>query len=119
MRAVRAESGVVNAVASGTAILIRDTDHYQGSFAAGEASVGEWAARSAGTWGNSIGVSICATATAREITRIDQSINRTSTSISISISNKNNHNDNNNSARMTTTVTPIPSVARRVRARRR
>jgi hypothetical protein len=66
LRVVRAESGVVNAVASGTAILIRDTDHYQGSFAAGEASVGEWAARSAGTWGNSIGVSICATATAYE-----------------------------------------------------
>ena len=66
LRVVRAESGLVNAVASGTAILIRDTDHYQGSFAAGEASVGEWAARTAGTWGNSLGVSICATATAYE-----------------------------------------------------
>ena len=66
LRVVRAESGIVNAVASGTAILIRDTDHYLNSFSNGEASVGEWAARTAGTHGNSIGVSICATATAYE-----------------------------------------------------
>ena len=66
LKVVRAESGIVNAVASGTAILIRDTDHYKASFAAGEASVGEWAARSAGTWGNSLAVSICATSTAYE-----------------------------------------------------
>ena len=32
LQVVRAESGIVNAVASGTAILIRDTDHYLGSF---------------------------------------------------------------------------------------
>jgi hypothetical protein len=55
----RTESAVVNAVASGTAILIRDTEHYQNSYSAGEASVGEWAARTAGTWGNSLGVSVC------------------------------------------------------------
>ena len=66
LRVVRAESGVVNAVASGTAILIRDTDHYLNSFSNGEASVGEWAARTAGTHGNSLGVSICASATAYE-----------------------------------------------------
>ena len=66
LRVVRAESGIVNAVASGTAILIRDTDHYLGSFSAGEASVGEWAARTAGTHGNSLGISICASATAYE-----------------------------------------------------
>ena len=66
LRVVRAESGIVNAVASGSAILIRDTDHYLGSFSAGEASVGEWAARTAGTHGNSLGISICASATAYE-----------------------------------------------------
>tara|TARA_Y100001963_G_scaffold159654_1_gene264343 strand:+ start:2022 stop:4043 length:2022 start_codon:yes stop_codon:yes gene_type:complete len=59
LKVVRAESAVVNAVASGSAILIRDTDHYQASFAAGEASVGEWAARTAGTHGNGIGISVC------------------------------------------------------------
>tara|TARA_R100000234_G_scaffold117039_1_gene94895 strand:+ start:2996 stop:4999 length:2004 start_codon:yes stop_codon:yes gene_type:complete len=66
LRVVRAESGIVNAVAQGTAILIRDTDHYLSSFSSGQASVGEWAARTAGTHGNSIGVSICANATAYE-----------------------------------------------------
>ena len=64
LKVVRTESGVVNAVASGSAILIRDNDHYQAAYSAGEASVGEWAARSAGTWGNSIGVSTCASTTA-------------------------------------------------------
>tara|TARA_B100000424_G_scaffold131871_1_gene100050 strand:- start:3023 stop:5026 length:2004 start_codon:yes stop_codon:yes gene_type:complete len=66
LKVVRAESAVVNAVASGSAILIRDTDHYQASFSAGQASVGEWAARTAGAHGNGIGISICATAAAYE-----------------------------------------------------
>ena len=66
LKVVRAESAVVNAVASGTAILIRDTEHYSNAYSAGQASVGEWAARTAGTWGNSIGVSICATASSYE-----------------------------------------------------
>ena len=63
---VRAESAVVNAVASGTAILIRDTTHYLNSYSAGEASVGEWAARTAGTHGNSFAVSMCPSANAYE-----------------------------------------------------
>ena len=66
LRVVRAESGIVNAVASGSAVLIRDTDHYLNAYSTGQASVGEWAARTAGTWANGIGVSICATATAFE-----------------------------------------------------
>jgi len=70
LKVVRAESAVVNACASGTAVLIRDTDHYSESYATGQGSVGEWAARSAGTWGNSIGVSICATANAYEQTAV-------------------------------------------------
>ena len=65
LKVVRAESAIVNAGAN-SGILIRDDDHYQASFAAGEGSHGEWAARTAGTWGNSIGVEICATATAYE-----------------------------------------------------
>ena len=70
LKVVRAESAVVNACASGSAVLIRDTDHYSESYATGQGSVGEWAARSAGTWGNSVGVSICATANAYEQTAI-------------------------------------------------
>ena len=70
LKVVRAESAIVNATATGTALLIRDTDHYSESYATGQGSVGEWAARSAGTWGNSVGVSICATANAYEQTAI-------------------------------------------------
>ena len=66
LKVIRAESGITNAIASGTAVLIRDTDHYNGSYADGQGSVGEWAARTAGTWGNSLGVSICANSTAWE-----------------------------------------------------
>ena len=71
---VRCESGITNAIASGTAFIIRDDDHYQDSFQDGQASVGEWAARTAGEHGNSIGVSICASATAYE------EVNKTTTS---------------------------------------
>ena len=70
LKVVRCESGVTNAIASGTSFIIRDDDHYEDSFANGQASVGEWAARTAGEWGNSIGVSICANATAFEETAV-------------------------------------------------
>ena len=58
LRVVRAESAVLNAGAN-SGILIRDDDHYEASFADGSGSHGEWSARTAGTWGNSIGVDIC------------------------------------------------------------
>jgi phage tail sheath protein FI len=58
LRVVRAESAVLNAGAN-SGILIRDDDHYEASFSTGQGSHGEWAARTAGTWGNSIGVDIC------------------------------------------------------------
>jgi phage tail sheath protein FI len=59
----RAQSAIVNAGASG-GVLIRDDDHYENSFNTGQGSVGEWAARTAGTHGNSLGVSMCPSATA-------------------------------------------------------
>ena len=65
LQVVRAASAIVNAGAN-SGILIRDDDHYEASFQAGQGSHGEWAARTAGTHGNSIGVEICATATAYE-----------------------------------------------------
>ena len=65
LKVVRVESGILNAGAN-SGILIRDDDHYQASFDTGQGSHGEWAARTAGTWGNSIGVQICASATAYE-----------------------------------------------------
>jgi len=63
LRVVRAESAILNAGAN-SGILIRDNDHYEASFSTGQGSHGEWAARSAGTWGNSIGVDICGSARA-------------------------------------------------------
>ena len=65
LKVVRAESGLLNAGAN-SGILIRDDDHYEASFADGEGSHGEWAARTAGTHGNSLRVEICPSATAYE-----------------------------------------------------
>ena len=65
LKVVRPESAIVNAGAN-SGILIRDDDHYLASFSTGQGSHGEWAARTAGTWGNSIGVQICAESTAYE-----------------------------------------------------
>ena len=65
IKVVRAESAIVNAGAN-SGILIRDDDHYEASFQDGQGSHGEWAARTAGTWANGIGIQICATATSYE-----------------------------------------------------
>ena len=70
LKVVRCESGIVNATANGAGLLIRDDDHYDNDFDNGQASVGEWVARTAGTHGNAIGVSICANATAYEQTAV-------------------------------------------------
>ena len=74
LRVVRAaNSGSVNAVVSGTALQIKNTDHYQngdgstGPYNTGSANVGEWAARTAGAWGNSLQVSVCPSANAYEM----------------------------------------------------
>jgi hypothetical protein len=63
LRVVRAESAILNAGAN-SGILIRDDDHYEASFSTGQGSHGEWAARTAGTHGNSLGVDICPSARA-------------------------------------------------------
>ena len=73
LKVVRCESAVLNA-ASNLGLLIRDADHYTNSFRDGQGTVGPWAARTAGDWGNSLAVSICATATAfsQDITGANQ-----------------------------------------------
>jgi len=65
LKVVRVESALLNAGAN-SGILIRDDDHYQASFEDGSGSHGEWAARTAGTHGNSLRVEICPSATAYE-----------------------------------------------------
>ena len=70
LKVVRCESGITNATANGAGLLIRDNDHYDNDFDNGQGSVGEWVARTAGTHGNAIGVSICASASAYEQTAV-------------------------------------------------
>ena len=51
-------SAAKNAVTSGTAVLIRNEDEYEQSYSAGEGSVGAFAAKWAGTAGNSLSVEV-------------------------------------------------------------
>ena len=67
LRVVRIQnSAVSNATESGSAVVIKNTTDYQNNYADGSGSVGLWAARSAGVWGNSVTVSTCPSATAYE-----------------------------------------------------
>ena len=67
LRVVRAtQTGLLNASTGGTGILIENTDHYQDNYAAGQAAVGNFAARTGGAWGNNLLVSTCPSATAFE-----------------------------------------------------
>ena len=68
LRVVRAESAIVNATSGGSGLLIKDTTDYLNNYSAGQGSSGEWGARTAGTHGNSLGVSLCSNATAYEET---------------------------------------------------
>jgi hypothetical protein len=69
LRVVRAQnSSIANAVASGSSFVIKNDTDYTNNYATGQGSVGEWAARTAGAWGNSLLVSICPSATAYEET---------------------------------------------------
>jgi phage tail sheath protein FI len=69
LRIVRAQNtSISNATSSGSAFVIKNDTDYNNSFSAGQGSVGEWAARTAGAWGNSLTVSICPSADAYEET---------------------------------------------------
>ena len=69
LRVVRVQnSSVSNATESGSTFVIKNTTDYQNNYADGSASVGLWAARTAGAFGNSIQVSSCPSATAYEET---------------------------------------------------
>ena len=69
LRVVRAQnSSIANAVASGSSFVIKNDTDYTNNYATGQGSVGEWAARTAGAYGNSLLVSICPSATAYEET---------------------------------------------------
>ena len=67
LKVVRPVTGMVNAAVSGTAVLIKNTTDYLDNYshaASFAGSVGQYAAREAGTLGNNLKVSICANSTA-------------------------------------------------------
>ena len=67
LRVVRVQnSSVSNATESGSAFIIKNTTDYTNNYADGSASVGMWAARTAGAFGNSLQISQCPSATAYE-----------------------------------------------------
>ena len=67
LRVVRAQTtSLANASSSGSSTLIKNTDDYTNNYSAGQGVVGTFAARTAGTHGNSLQVSICPSATAFE-----------------------------------------------------
>jgi len=71
LRVVRVQnSAVATATESGSAFVIKNLQDYQDNYANGSASVGQWAARTAGVWGNSIKVHTCPSATAYEQTAV-------------------------------------------------
>ena len=59
LRVVRTESTLKTASSGGSGILIRNTLHYQESFADGQGTHGTWSARTAGIHANGIKVDIC------------------------------------------------------------
>jgi len=67
LKVVRASNtGLLNATSSGTGLLVKNITDWQNNYAAGQSSVGSFAARTAGAWGNSITVSTCPSAIAYE-----------------------------------------------------
>lgn len=60
LRVVRAiSSTAVNATVSGTGLLVKNDEHYNASYAAGQGSVGEFCAKYPGTKGNGLVVAYC------------------------------------------------------------
>ena len=69
LRVVRADmAGSKNATADGTGLQINNDEVYDSNYAGGQGTVGEWAAKFPGSYGNALAVSICTNATAYEQT---------------------------------------------------
>jgi hypothetical protein len=69
LKVVRPITGMVNAVSTGTAVLIKNTADYLDTYltdsgAGSVTNIGTWAAREPGTLGNSLKVSLCSNSTA-------------------------------------------------------
>ena len=76
LRVVRAsQTNQVNSTASGSGLLVKNKQDYEDNYSTGQGSVGTFAARSAGAWGNSLLVPTCPSASAFEqITSVSQQL---------------------------------------------
>ena len=76
LRVVRAsQTNQVNATAGGSGLLVKNKQDYEDNYSTGQGSVGTFAARSAGAWGNSLLVVTCPSASAFEqITSVSQQL---------------------------------------------
>lgn len=73
LRVVRAtNTGLLNATSNTSGILIKNTQDYQDNYSTGSASIGTFAAREAGAYGNNLLVSTCPSATAYVTAAITQ-----------------------------------------------
>ena len=83
LKVVRPTSGHLNA-GQASGVLVRDDEHYLASYWSetgdGQVTSNDWYARTAGTWGNSLGVQICPTSTAYEQDLQDQNQTKASDS---------------------------------------
>ena len=69
LRVVRAtQTSTLNATANGSGLLIKNKQDFEDNYSAGQGSVGTFAARSAGAWGNNLRVETCPSANAFEQT---------------------------------------------------
>ena len=74
LRVVRiTNSSILNATANSSGLLVKNTQDYEDNYADGSGAVGHWVARTAGTWGNNLKVSVCPSATAYEQTSANNS----------------------------------------------
>ena len=80
LRVVRAVTGNLNATSGGSGLQIKNTDHYTNNYADGSGSSGSWAARTAGSWGNNLKVSMCTNSTAFEQTLTSSNLTAASAS---------------------------------------
>ena len=69
LRVVRAsQTSTLNATSNGSGLLVKNKQDYEDNYSAGQGSVGTFAARSAGAWGNNLSVETCPSANAFEQT---------------------------------------------------
>ena len=68
LRVVRADTAAINATGNAAGLKIKNDNDYDSNYADGSGSVGDFASKYPGTWGNALGVSVCSNALSYEQT---------------------------------------------------